>query len=139
VSLFSRALATLSIGLVLVSASGCSRWQRFAPPPSGFSVPPGRSVRLTLEDDSQVRVRGLTVDGDTLRFVQDGDSLALGSRSVVGYELKRFDAVGTVVLVAAIGGLAYLGLIVLYVATGGASLIGPERVAPDAPRPVEAP
>jgi hypothetical protein len=139
VSLSSRALGTLSIGLVLVSASGCSRWQRFAPPPSGYSVPPERSIRLTLEDDSQVRVRGLRVDGDTLRFVQDGDSIALGSRSVVGYEFKRFDAVGTVVLVAAIGGLVYLGLIGLYVATGGASLVGPEHVAPDAPPPVEAP
>ena len=121
-----RGAVALLLVSVLVLESGCSAWNRMAPPKDGFTSKPTQRQRITLEDQSKIEVTGLRVDGDTVRFEPGknaGTMHALPTASMVRYEERHFDPVGTVLITAAVGAAVFYGLIFYYAATGQLDVI----------------
>ena len=98
-----RGPLAIALFLVLALASGCSTWSEITPPKDGVAEAQDKATRLTLDDGTQHEVRGLRVEGDTLRYVEHSDSLGLAARRVLRYEKKEQSTVGTILLLAGIG------------------------------------
>jgi hypothetical protein len=134
-----RAVCAVLVVAQLALLTGCSSWNRMAPPKPGYATSPTRLSRITLDDQSQIQVHGLRVDGDTLRFApaKGADSLhALAAIRMVGYEERHLNWVNTTLLVVGIAGTLYLGLLIAVVESGAASLTTqptPETAAPEPP------
>jgi hypothetical protein len=101
--------------LVLLAATGCSAWYEMDPPKTGVALEPDQQSRLTLDDGTKLKVSGLRVEGDTMRFHPKEDSLlsALAASRVVRYEQKDDDILGTVLLAGAIGAGIYFAFVII--------------------------
>ncbi len=129
----------IALFLVIVLGSGCSSWRRIAPPSDGFRTSERQKTRLTLEPDKRIEVRGLTVQGDSLYYLdENGDSTAIAQRQAVGYELKKFNALNTVIFVAVTGLVMFYGSLFYLASTGAFDFVGPGRLGPTHDQPPSA-
>lgn len=128
--------------LIALTLAGCSSWRASHPGPAspGAAADPLRSgapplpdrVRLHLRDGAIIALENPRVDGDSLRginipppeerhlFSGRGElrlgrvPLAIALKDIQRVDARRFNPVKTLVLLAAISGLAYVSLIIAY-------------------------
>lgn len=128
--------------LIALALSGCSSWRASHPGPAAPGVPADslqsstrilpEIVRLHLRDGAIITLLDPRVDGDSLRGINvplpEERNLfsgrpeprlgrvprAIALKEVQQIDSRRFNAVKTLVLLAAIGGLAYVALLIAY-------------------------
>ena len=113
--------STRFVAAILLAAylSACTSYQVMANPASGLQAPPKpiKEARVTLRNGTVLELNSPKVDGDSVRGTLDGGapkSVALAD--MASLEVKRTDAVGTVIFglgVVVLAGAVVVGIFLL--------------------------
>lgn len=109
-------VSAVALSVACALSTSCTAWHTVPLEPRRFSADTSpERARLTFNDDTHVTTSHPVLVGDSLVWVhettsespRDSARSAVLASSIQRVEEKRFDAVPTVVLLGAIGGLVY--------------------------------